>query len=92
MGNYGKIIFEFKDGKGFCKEYDDLFTDILKYEGGYLNGERNGEGKEYYFFSDIIKFEGEYLDGKRNGKGIEYNKDGSIRFKGEYINGRRKTA
>ena len=41
----GKKGFEIKDGKGNIKEYD--FDDILIFEGEYLNGERNGKGKEY---------------------------------------------
>ena len=40
------------------------------YEGEYLNGKRNGKGKEYNI---TLYFEGEYLNGKRNGKGKEYN-------------------
>ena len=44
---------------------------ILIYEGEYLNGKRNGKGKEYYN-NNQLKFEGEYLNGKRSGKGIEY--------------------
>ena len=82
----GKIIFEFKDGKGFCKEYNEL--NILAFEGEYLNGERNGKGKEYNF-DEKLEFEGEYLNGKRNGKGIEFNIKGDIIFKGKYLNGLR---
>jgi len=37
------------------------------FEGEYLNGERNGKGKEYYDNGEL-KFEGEYLKGERNGK------------------------
>ena len=44
----------------------------IQFEGEYLNGEKTGKGKEYYF-DGTLKFEGEYLNGKRNGKGIEYN-------------------
>ena len=33
------------------------------FEGEYLNGKRNGKGKEYKY-GEII-FEGEYLNGKR---------------------------
>ena len=40
------------------------------FEGEYLNGMKNGKGKEYYY--DKIKFEGEYLNDKRHGNGIEY--------------------
>ena len=46
----------------------------LIYEGEYLNGKRNGKGKEYDGFGKI-KFEGEYLNGERwNGYGEQYDK------------------
>ena len=69
------------DKKGNGKEY---FThnNILKFEGKYLNGKRNGFGKEYN------GFEGEYLNGKRNGKGKEYSGKDLI-FEGEYKNNKR---
>ena len=42
-------------------------SNILIFEGEYLNGEKNGKGKEYD--SDgILIYEGEYLNGERNGK------------------------
>ena len=45
----------------------------LEFEGEYLNGKRNGKGKEYNYEGKLL-FEGEYLNGKRwNGKG--YNKN-----------------
>ena len=34
------------------------------YEGEYLNGKRNGKGKEYDSDGEL-KFEGEYLNGKK---------------------------
>ena len=43
----------------------------LIFEGKYLNGKRNGKGKEYYE-NGKIKFKGKYLNGLKNGKGIEY--------------------
>ena len=52
------------------KEYTNSYSNLLLYEGEYLNGERNGKGKEYDFKGNL-KFEGEYLNGKRNGKGKE---------------------
>jgi len=61
----GNIIYEIKNGNGKIIEYDE-FGDIL-FEGEYLNGKRNGKGKEYN--NDEIIFEGEYLNGKRNIKG-----------------------
>jgi len=42
------------------------------FEGEYLNGERNGKGKEYNH-DDTLKFEGEYLNGKKK----EYNNEES---------------
>ena len=48
------------------------------FEGEYLNGKRNGKGKEHYYDGKLL-FEGEYLNGKRqSGKG--YNKDDIIEF------------
>ena len=44
------------------KEYYD--NGKLKFEGEYLNNERNGNGKEYNENGHIL-FEGEYLDDKR---------------------------
>ena len=78
------IIYETKT-KG--KEYDGHSDDLI-FEGEFLNGERNGKGKEYYYNGNII-FEGEYLNGKRNGKGKEYYYNGIIKFEGEYLNGER---
>ena len=43
----------------------------MRFEGEYLNGKRNGKGKEYDENGEL-KFEGEYLDGKRNQKEKEY--------------------
>ena len=57
------IIYESK-GKG--KEYNEYGG--LLYEGEYLNGERNGIGKEYDE-SNLI-FEGEYLYNQRKKENI----------------------
>ena len=69
------IIYEAKEktkGLKKGKEYD-IFTGILKYEGEYLNGERNGEGKEYDLYNNLI-FKGKYLKGKKwEGKGYKKN-------------------
>ena len=61
----------------------------MKFEGEYLNGQRNGKGKEYDIFTGKKKFEGEYLNGQRNGKGKEYDKDGELEYEGEYLNGKK---
>ena len=83
------IAYELKEGKGLKKEY--LFNGKLIFEGEYLNGLRNGKGKEYGFCyndyneNDLI-FEGEYLNGFRHGKGKQYYENKLI-FEGEYLYG-----
>ena len=71
-------------GKDIGKEYS-LEDDILIFEGEYLNGKKNGHGKEFYLNGDI-KFEGEYLNGRRNGFGREYDYENKIKFEGNYPN------
>ena len=39
----------------------------LKFEGEYLNGEKNGRGIEYNF-DGILEFEGDYENDKKMGK------------------------
>ena len=57
--------------KTIVKEYNS--DNILEYEGEYLNGKRNGRGKEYYAYRNAL-FEGEYLNNLRwNGKGYDIN-------------------
>ena len=97
------IEYTLNKGKGYIKEYDD--DGKLEFEGEYLNGERNGKGKEYKH--ETLIFEGEYLNGKKwNGKGFdnnnkvyelkngngfvrEFNNNTSLKFEGEYLNGER---
>ena len=63
---------------------------FIEYEGEFLNGKKNGKGKEYLINSDHdLFFEGEYLNGLRNGKGKEFYDNGTIKFEGEYLNGLR---
>ena len=50
------------------KEYNE---GRLEYEGDYVNGKRNGNGKEYDMNNKLI-FCGEFKDGKR-WNGIGYN-------------------
>ena len=75
------------NGTGKVKEYNRFF-DKLEFEGEYLNGKRNGKGKEYIFDGKLL-FEGEYLNGKRHGKGKEYDFDGKLLFEGDYLNGKK---
>ena len=60
----------------------------LVFEGGYLNGKKNGKCKDYYNDGKLM-FEGEYLNGKKNGKCKEYYLNGKLSFEGEYLNGKK---
>ena len=55
----GNIINELYKGEGIIKKYDDKNI-IAQY--GYLNGEKNGKGMEYYEKGGLKK-ESEYLNG-----------------------------
>jgi len=71
------------DNNGIVKEYYGN-NDYLIFEGEYLNGLRNGKGKEYNY-EGKLKFEGEYLNGNKwNGKGY----DGSNNVVYELKNGK----
>ena len=64
----GKYVIYDKKEKG--KEFKSG-TKILIFEGKYLNGKRNGKGKEYYD-NGKLKLEGEYSKGKLlKGKGYD---------------------
>ena len=89
----GNIIYELIDGKGLFKKYEyhphtkNNFN--LLFEGEYLNGEKNGKGKEYEYYNNdyFFSFEGEYKNGKKNGKGKNYYYNKKIKFDGEYKEG-----
>jgi len=101
LDDNNEIILELKNGKGYGIEYN--YDCKYKYIGGYLNGKKNGKGKEYKNIyhvgfeirnhEDNIKyklfFEGEYLNGKRHGKGKNYYKENGLKFEGEYLNGKK---
>ena len=70
------LIYEFdkKTNQGII--YDEYGTKI--YEGGLLNGKKNGIGKEYYY-NNKIKFDGEFKYNKKwTGKG--YDLKGNIKY------------
>ena len=69
-------VYNLKNGKGFVKEYD-TYSFRLIFEGEYINGVRNGKGKEYY--NDKVIFEGEYINGEK-WNGISYNDKNEIIF------------
>ena len=94
----GNIIFEIKNGKGIfiedekCEEYTIYTKYYIKYVGEYLNGKKNGKGKEFMIISGRNSeakptiFEGEYLNNERK-KGIEKIGASSqfLNFEGEYL-------
>ena len=75
ISNYKFFLqkYTIKESNGIRKEYYGR-NDLLLYEGEYLNGKRNGKGKEYYN-NGKLKFEGEYLNHKEH-IGIKYDKNG----------------
>ena len=46
---FGNISYLLKNGKGCVREYINIELPEMKliFEGEYLNGKRNGKGKEY---------------------------------------------
>ena len=61
------------------------------YEGEFLNGERNGKGKEYNYYNYELTYEGEYLNGEKiKTKNPDLNDDNNednndFIFKDEYF-------
>ena len=75
-------------GNGYIKEYD-IFGQLL-FKGNYENGEKNGEGIEYYNYDTL--YEGEYSNGIRIGEGWGREYDSvtdNLIYEGEYFNGKR---
>ena len=76
------------DTNGKVKEYNSINKELV-FEGEYLNGKKNGKGKEYYFGGNL-KFEGKFLNGSRNGIGKEYDEIFNYMiYEGGYLNGQR---
>ena len=86
-GNYKKgPVYEIKEGKGPIKEFNS-WQKIL-YEGEYLNGEKNGKGKEFNKFNFALRYQGEYLNGLRHGNGKKYDNQEKLLFEGEFYKGK----
>ena len=64
------------------KEYDSQH--LVKFEGEFLNGKRNGIGKGYDTLYHTT-YEGNYSNGKESGKGKLYNKKREIIRRGIFI-------
>ena len=75
-----------KNRKGV--EYKIKKDNLLVFKGEYLNGKRNGKGREYYD-NNNLKYQGEYKEGKIwNGKG--YDIKGKLEFEVKNGNGKVK--
>ena len=60
----------------------------MKFEGEYLNGKRNGKGKEYDIYGKL-EYEGEYLY-ERKWKGKGYDENNNIIYELKNGNGKVK--
>ena len=58
----------------------------IEFEGEYVNGEKNGKGKDFNY-NGKIRFEGHKQNGKRNGIGKEFYTNGEVDYEGEYVDG-----
>ena len=90
-GNSYNNLFHINDGEGSFRDYDAQKKII--YECDYINGERNGHGKEFWEERNnnnlnAYIIEGEYLNNKRNGEGREYV-NSKLVFEGKYLNDER---
>ena len=57
-----EVIYELKNGNGYAKKYNS--DNILKFEGEYKNGEKKGNGAEYYD-NGKCEFKGKYFNGEK---------------------------
>ena len=87
----GVLIYEIKGGKGHLKEYLNTIDERLMYDGEYLNGLKNGKGKEYNTSNRCLKYEGEFYNGVRHGKGKAYNRSAILKYEGEFFFGKKWT-
>ena len=80
ISNYKFFLqkYTINEQNGIRKEYYGR-NDFLLYEGEYLNGKRNGKGKEYDWKGDLI-FDGIYLN-DNEWIGTRYNRNGNIEYK-----------
>ena len=69
-----------RHGKG--KDY--YKNGSIKYEGDFVNGKFEGNGK--YIWEKGEYYIGQWKNELRHGKGIEYYKNGSIKYEGDFVN------
>ena len=72
------------------KNMKDYENNIIKFEGEYIDGKRNGKGREYDI-NDKIIFEGDFINGNQRPK--EYKYDNAdyyvLEYEGEILEGER---
>ena len=77
------------DKSNHAKEIEYINNrEYVAFEGDYLNGQRNGKGKEYLYDGSLL-FEGEYKNGKRTGRGKEFDGYCFLLFEGKYLMGKK---
>ena len=81
-GDYyiGECLNGLAHGKG--KKY--YKNDTIKYEGDFVNGKKEGNGK--YIYESGSYYIGQFLNDLKHGKGKEYYKNGTIRYEGDFVN------
>ena len=83
---FSKFDFEIKNGDGTMKDY--YSDDILKFNGSYKEGKKNGKVYSYYNNPNTrIESEGEYIDDVKNGEWKMYYDNGNQEFVGNFKNG-----
>ena len=79
---YGTIKYHINNTPLELSEKQEV--QIVKYEGNFTNGHKNGKGKETYNNDDI--YIGNFKNNLRDGSGILYSKDGTIKYSGQWSN------
>lgn len=67
--------------------YSVSYSDGSHYEGNYVDGKRQGQGK--YTFASGECYDGMWSQGKRHGYGVNYYANGNV-YEGSYVNGLRQ--
>jgi hypothetical protein len=76
----GQCIYgDCENGSNAIAEYTTQNGGTAKYDGGFKNGEFNGQGK--YFQDGELMYDGIWLNGKMDGKG-KYFQDGELMYDG----------
>ena len=86
-----KLFYEINlDKNNLLKHYKfyNSDTQIITYEGEYVNNKKTGYGKEYYSNGNV-SYEGNWVDDSFYGEGINYYENGIIEFNGLYERGKK---